>query len=87
SPALPHGPKPPALKAFMDGSRPEVHQEVGIMADFANPTQISEFALGLSRPDYMKSWAAYNCFRKRSVNALKHFKRKLKLHAIAGARH
>jgi len=32
------------------------HQEVGIMADFANPAQISEYALGLSQPDYMKSW-------------------------------
>ncbi len=29
------------------------------MADFANPTRISEFALGLSQPDYMTSWSAY----------------------------
>jgi hypothetical protein len=29
------------------------------MADFANPTQISEFALGLSRPDYMSAWSGY----------------------------
>jgi homogentisate 1,2-dioxygenase len=56
---LPHGPKPPALKAFMEGRRPAVHHEVAIMADFANPTRISEFALGLSRPGYMKAWAAY----------------------------
>ncbi len=56
---LPHGPKPPALKAFMEGRRPEVHHEVGVMADFANPTRISEFALGLSQPDYMTSWSAY----------------------------
>jgi len=56
---LPHGPKPPALKAFLDGRRPEVHREVAVMADFANPVRISEFALGLSRPDYMKAWGAY----------------------------
>jgi homogentisate 1,2-dioxygenase len=56
---LPHGPQPSALKAFMDGRRPAMHNEVGIMADFANPAQISEYALGLSRPDYMQSWAAY----------------------------
>ena len=56
---LPHGPKPAALKAFLDGPRPTVHNEVGIMADFANPTRISEFALGLSRPDYMAAWSAY----------------------------
>ena len=29
------------------------------MADFANPTWISEAALALSRPDYMRSWAGY----------------------------
>ncbi|MBI4637069.1 MAG: homogentisate 1,2-dioxygenase [Candidatus Rokubacteria bacterium] len=56
---LPHGPQPAALTAFMDDRRPGVHNEVGIMADLANPTQISEFALGLSEPEYMKSWAAY----------------------------
>ena len=56
---LPHGPSPAALTAFMDGRRPEVHQEVGIMADFANPAEISEFALGLSRADYMSSWSGY----------------------------
>jgi len=56
---LPHGPKPPALRAFMDGHRPPVHNEVAVMADFANPTRISEFALGLSQPEYMKAWAAY----------------------------
>jgi len=37
----------------------EQEQEVGIMADFANPTRVSEFALGLSRPDYMSAWAGY----------------------------
>jgi hypothetical protein len=43
----------------MEGRRPPVHNEVGIMADFANPAWISEYALGLSQPDYMKSWAGY----------------------------
>jgi homogentisate 1,2-dioxygenase len=56
---LPHGPSPAALSAFMDGRRPDVHNEVGIMADFANPAMISEYALGLGRADYMKSWAGY----------------------------
>jgi homogentisate 1,2-dioxygenase len=56
---LPHGPKPRSLQAFMDGANAGVHNEVGIMADFANPTQVSELALGLSRPDYMGAWAAY----------------------------
>jgi homogentisate 1,2-dioxygenase len=56
---LPHGPKPPALRAFLDGQRPDVHHEVGIMADFANPTRISAFALGLGVPDYMDAWSAY----------------------------
>ncbi|OGL16712.1 MAG: hypothetical protein A3K12_02075 [Candidatus Rokubacteria bacterium RIFCSPLOWO2_12_FULL_71_19] len=56
---LPHGPHPPALSAFLDGRRPETFDEVGIMADFATPAEISELALRLSRPDYMASWAAY----------------------------
>jgi homogentisate 1,2-dioxygenase len=56
---LPHGPKPPALETFMDGANPGVHREVAVMADFANPAQISEYALALSRPDYMASWSAY----------------------------
>lgn len=56
---LPHGPKPPALAAFMDGRRPDLHNEVAVMADFANPARISEFALGLSRPEYMSAWSAY----------------------------
>lgn len=56
---LPHGPQPPALAAFMDRRDPAVHQEVAVMADFANPTRISEAALALSRPDYMASWAGY----------------------------
>jgi homogentisate 1,2-dioxygenase len=56
---LPHGPQPSALQVFMDGHRPTLHREVGIMADFTNPAQISEYALGLSQPEYMKSWGAY----------------------------
>jgi homogentisate 1,2-dioxygenase len=56
---LPHGPKPGALKGFLDGKRPERFDEVGIMADFTNPAKISEFALGLSRPGYMASWGGY----------------------------
>jgi homogentisate 1,2-dioxygenase len=56
---LPHGPKPSSLKAFLDGGRAEVHNEVAVMADFANPVSISDFALGLSRADYMAAWAAY----------------------------
>jgi homogentisate 1,2-dioxygenase len=56
---LPHGPKPAALKKFMDGANPSVHREVAVMADFANPTMISDYALSLSREDYMASWSAY----------------------------
>ena len=57
---LPHGPKPGAMKLFKDGHRPAVHNELAVMADFANPTRISEFALGLSRPDYMATWSGYH---------------------------
>jgi hypothetical protein len=56
---LPHGPQPSALKAFMDGKHPELHNEVGVMADFALPAQVSELALGLSAPDYMQTWSGY----------------------------
>ena len=56
---LPHGPKPASLKSFLDGRRPELFNEVGIMADFANPARISDFALGLSRADYMGTWGGY----------------------------
>jgi homogentisate 1,2-dioxygenase len=56
---LPHGPQPTALGAFLDGHRPDVWREVGIMADFVNPTRMSAFALGLSRKDYMASWSGY----------------------------
>ena len=66
---LPHGPKPAALRSFIDGPRPDVHNEVGIMADFANPTRISEFALGLSRPKYMGAWSAYTSDPKFTYRA------------------
>jgi len=56
---LPHGPKPKSLAAYMQGRRNEVHNELAVMADFANPTQISEFALGLSREGYMNAWSGY----------------------------
>ena len=56
---LPHGPQPKGLAAWMDNRHPDVWREVAVMADFALPAQVSEFALGLSRPDYMKSWAGY----------------------------
>jgi homogentisate 1,2-dioxygenase len=56
---LPHGPQPSALRAYLDGHRPAVHEEVAVMADFLNPARISAYALGLSDPDYMASWAAY----------------------------
>ena len=56
---LPHGPQPGALKAFMDDKRGDVWREVAIMADFANPAQVSDLALSLSEPHYMDSWAAY----------------------------
>ena len=56
---LPHGPQPAALKAFMEGHRPDTWREVAIMADFAVPAQMSRFARGLSRADYMGSWAGY----------------------------
>jgi homogentisate 1,2-dioxygenase len=56
---LPHGPKPSALTKFLDGRRADIHHEVAVMADFANPVRISRFALGLSQPDYMKAWSAY----------------------------
>jgi homogentisate 1,2-dioxygenase len=56
---LPHGPKPRALEAFLSGRRGEIHNEVAVMADFANPVRISDFALGLSRPNYMDAWSGY----------------------------
>ena len=56
---LPHGPKPRALEAFLSGRRGDVHNEVAVMADSANPVHISEWALGLSRPGYMDAWAGY----------------------------
>jgi hypothetical protein len=29
------------------------------MADFANPTEVSEWAIGQAEPEYMSAWAAY----------------------------
>jgi len=56
---LPHGPKPRALQAYLSGRRGTIHNEVAVMADFANPVRISDFALGLGRPDYMDAWSGY----------------------------
>src|SRR6266403_3995735 len=56
---LPHGPKPRAIEKWLDGKAGAVHNEVAVMADFANPTRVSEFALGLRRADYMDTWSGY----------------------------
>jgi homogentisate 1,2-dioxygenase len=61
---LPHGPKPRALEAFLDGRRGDLHNELAVMADFANPVLISDFALGLGHPDYMSAWSAYTSDRR-----------------------
>jgi len=66
---LPHGPKPRALQAFLDGATRDLHNEVAVMADFANPAQVSEFALGLSARDYMSSWGAYASDPRFAYNA------------------
>jgi len=57
---LPHGPKPRAIEKWLDGKAGAVHNEVAVMADFANPTRVSEFALGLRRADYMDTWSGYS---------------------------
>src|SRR5437762_2187432 len=56
---LPHGPKPRAIEKWLDGKAGAVHHEVAVMADFANPTRVSAFALGLRRADYMDTWSGY----------------------------
>jgi homogentisate 1,2-dioxygenase len=56
---LPHGPKPRAIEKWLDGKVGAIHNEVAVMADFANPARVSQFALGLSRPDYMDMWSGY----------------------------
>src|SRR5438034_1338797 len=56
---LPHGPKPRAIEKWLDGKAGAVHNEVAVMADFANPTRVSAFALGLRRADYMDTWSGY----------------------------
>jgi homogentisate 1,2-dioxygenase len=83
---LPHGPHPAALKAFMDGRRPEVWQEVGIMADFANPTRMSEFARGLSKQDYMKSWGGYTTDPRFTYRATRLAEVRAAADRLAGAR-
>ncbi len=56
---LPHGPKPRALEGYLSGRRGQIHNEVAVMADLANPVRISDFALGLSRDGYMDAWSGY----------------------------
>src|SRR5437867_4748427 len=56
---LPHGPKPRAIEKWLDGKAGAVHNEVAVMADFANPTRVSEWALGTRRADYMDTWGGY----------------------------
>jgi len=56
---LPHGPKPRAIEKWLDGKAGTVHNEVAVMADFANPARVSEWALGLRRADYMETWSGY----------------------------
>ncbi len=51
-------PQAPRSQAFMDGPTPACTTRSAIMADFANPARVSEFALGLTRPDYMKAGPA-----------------------------
>ena len=48
-----------ALETWLDGKGGAVHNEVAVMADFANPTRVSEWALGLRRADYMDTWRGY----------------------------
>ena len=83
---LPHGPKPAALEAFLDGKRPDRFDEVGIMADLTNPTMISEFALGLSRPGYMASWGAYATKSRFSWSATRLDEVRAAGERLAGAR-
>jgi len=56
---LPHGPKPRAIEKWLDRKAGAVHNEVAVMADFANPTRVSAFALELRRADYMDTWSGY----------------------------
>src|SRR5207249_2405936 len=48
-----------AVEKWLDGKAGAVHNEVAVMADFANPTRVSAFALGLRRADYMDTWSGY----------------------------
>jgi homogentisate 1,2-dioxygenase len=83
---LPHGPQPAALKAFMDGRRPEVWQEVAIMADLANPTRMSAFARGLSRAGYMESWSGYTTDPRFAYRATRLAEIRATAERLAGAR-
>jgi len=83
---LPHGPHPSALKAFMDDRRPETWREVGIMADFANPTRMSEFAASLSKKDYMASWAGYTTDPRFTYRATRLAEVRAASDRLAGAR-
>jgi homogentisate 1,2-dioxygenase len=83
---LPHGPQPAALKAFLDGHRPETWREVGIMADLANPARVSELALGLSRPEYMASWADYTTDPRFTYRATRLDEVRAAADRLAGAR-
>ena len=47
------------LEKWLDGKAGTVHNEVAVMADFANPARVSEWALGLRRADYMETWSGY----------------------------
>jgi len=83
---LPHGPHPTALKAFKDDRRPETWREVGIMADFANPTRMSEFAAGLSKKEYMASWAGYTTDPRFTYRATRLAEVRAASDRLAGAR-
>jgi homogentisate 1,2-dioxygenase len=83
---LPHGPQPTALGAFMDGRQPDAWQEVAIMADLANPTQMSELACGLSNKDYMASWAGYSTDPRFTYRATRLADVRASADRLAGAR-
>lgn len=56
------------------------------MADFANPTRISDFALGLSRPDYMDAWSAYTTDPKFAYDPARLDDTRAVAERLAGAR-
>ena len=83
---LPHGPKPKALEVFLSGARGTIHNEVAVMADFANPAQISEYALGLSEPEYMTSWGRYATDQRFAYNPGRLDEIRAAAERLAGAR-